>query len=65
MIHFDFVVDDVDAEAIFDCINSEIRRCNRRKLLSNTTQPESEWLGRHVDYLNSLKEKMTNKRWSS
>lgn len=62
MIHFDFVVNDEDAEVIFDCINSEIKRCNIRKLLSSTTQPESEWLGRHADYLNSLKEKMANKR---
>lgn len=62
MIHFDFIVEDEDAEAIFDCINSEVKRCNRRKLLSSTTRPEFKWLGRHVDYLNSLKEKMANKR---
>jgi len=61
MIHFDFTVSNVDAENIFDCINSEINRCNDRKLSSVTTQPEFDWLTKHVDYLNALKKKMTNK----
>ena len=61
MIHFDFVVEDVDAENIFDCVNSTIRQANDRKLYKNTTQDEAEWLRKHVEYLNSLKKKMLNK----
>ena len=62
MIHFDFVVEDVDAEVIFDCINSEINRCNDRKLSSVTTTAEFKWLNKHIDYLNELRKKMFNKR---
>jgi len=61
MIHFDFVVEDVDAEVIFDCINSEINRCNDRKLSPVTTTAEFKWLGKHVEYLNALRKKMLNK----
>jgi len=60
MIHFDFTVSDVDAEVIFDCINSEIKHCNARKLFGDITEPESKWLDKHIAYLNSLKKKMTN-----
>lgn len=61
MIHFDFTVEDVDAENIFDCINSEIRRCNRRKL-SSDIKAEIEWFERHIEYLKTLKTKMKNTR---
>lgn len=61
MIHFDFTVEDVDAEVIFECINVTINQSNRRKLLSDTTQVESDWLDGHIDYLKSLKKKMLNK----
>jgi hypothetical protein len=60
MIHFDFTVEDVDAETIFDCINSTINRCNGRKLHRSTTKAESDCLSKHVDYLKSLKKKMLN-----
>jgi hypothetical protein len=62
MIHFDFVVEDEDAENIFDCINSEINRCNHRKLITNNTKAETEWLDKHIDYLKALKKKMKNSR---
>ena len=63
MIHFDFVVEDVDAENIFDCINSEINRCNDRKFSTPAiTLAEYDWLDRHIAYLNELKKKMINTR---
>jgi hypothetical protein len=62
MIHFNFTVTDEDAENIFDCINSAVRQCCKRKLSSGTTQAESDWLDKHIDYLDSLKEKMANER---
>jgi hypothetical protein len=61
MIHFDFIVEDEDAELIFECINTTIRQANNRKLYHSTTQVEAEWLRKHVEYLNSLKKKMLNK----
>jgi hypothetical protein len=61
MIHFDFTVEDEDAELIFECINSTINQCNRRRLLTSTTKAESDWLVKHIDYLNSLKKRMLNK----
>ena len=61
MIHFDFIVEDEDAENIFECVNSTIRQANDRELYKNTTQAEAEWLRKHVKYLNSLKKKMLNK----
>lgn len=60
MIHFDFIVEDVDAENIFDCINSEINRCIHRKVFTETTEAEAEWLDKHIDYLKALKKKMKN-----
>jgi hypothetical protein len=60
MIHFNFVVEDVDAENIFDCINSEINNCNRRKLLINTTKEEIVWYNKHIEYLKNMKKKMKN-----
>jgi hypothetical protein len=61
MIHFDFIVEDGDAELIFECINSTINQANRMRLFRSATQAETEWLSKHVDYLNALKEKMSNK----
>ena len=62
MIHFDFIVEDVDAENIMDCIHSEITRCHVRMMSSNTTEAERTWLNKHIDYLNELEKKMLNKR---
>ena len=61
MIHFDFTVEDVDAEVIFDCINAEINRCHTR-LLKDITETERDWFNRHIKYLKSLKIKMNNSR---
>lgn len=61
MIHFDFAVEDRDAELIFECINFTINDCIKRKLLSDITQAESDWCDKHIEYLSSLKKKMFNK----
>jgi hypothetical protein len=61
MIHFDFIVDDIDASNIFECIQAEISKCLMRKLRSNTTPEESDWYDAHAKYLEGLKLKMKNK----
>lgn len=60
MIHFDFIVEDVDAENIFYCIQDRINKCLHRKLLINTTKDEDEWYEKHIEYLKELKTKMKN-----
>ncbi len=61
MIHFDFTVDDVDAENIMDCIHSEICRI-RESAISEPKLVVREWLVNHADYLERLKVLMTNQR---
>jgi hypothetical protein len=61
MIHFDFTVEDEDAELIFECINSTINQANSRRLLKKTTRAESDWLIKHVVHLDYLKKRMLNK----
>lgn len=60
MIHFDFTVDDVDAENIMDCIHSEICRI-RESAISEPKLVIREALGKHADYLERLKGLMINK----
>jgi hypothetical protein len=60
MIHFDFIVNDEDAENIFDCINAEISKCQIKKLLTKSTEAEIVWFDKHVIYLKALKTKMKN-----
>lgn len=66
VIHFDFIVSDVDAENIFDCISSEINRCNVEIIDSMASRVDKssdiEWLKSHVKYLTELKKKMSNTR---
>lgn len=66
MIHFDFKVDDIDAENIMDCISQEICKCNEKamKALSEGKQSEFDAYNTHADYLKNLKSKMTNTRIS-
>lgn len=61
MIHFDFTVDEVDAENIIDCIHSEICRI-RESAISEPKLVIREHLVKHADYLESLKGLMTNRR---
>ena len=64
-IHFNFIVDDVDAENIMDCISSEIcrlrERAGRIRLIENDYYTADAMDG-YADYLQTLKSKMTNER---
>lgn len=62
MIHFDFVVSDVDAENILDCINCEISRCYSNSISGEITGAEIDALSAHIKYLKELKLKMLNSR---
>jgi hypothetical protein len=62
MIHFDFVVDDVDAENIIGCIDAAINKCVVMKHRGKMTKPYVEWFEEHMAYLEELKSKMKNTR---
>ena len=64
MIHFDFIVQDADAENIFDCINNEICR-NKEKILDciiNNDNKMKKLYENDIKYLNKLKISMLNKK---
>lgn len=61
MIHFDFTVDEVDAENIMSCIHSEICRI-RESAFSEPKLLIREHLGKHADYLERLKGLMVNQK---
>ncbi len=65
MIHFDFIVEDIDAQNIFECIDGEISRCYKRKLDTDTTPAETRWYDSHIKYLHELKKKMKNTQSST
>jgi hypothetical protein len=62
MVHFDFTVDDVDAENIFDCITDAIGKAQNNAYLitGEYNEAEREWWRGHIKYLQGLKEKMKN-----
>jgi len=64
MIHFDFIVNDVDAENIINCITNEASRSDKKILdaiaAGDTTLKEAYIKDR--DYLLSLRDKMKNTR---
>ena len=67
MIHFDFILDDNDAELLMDCVHEE--KCKMLQYASTElaknqgkTSPEYHWYLKQVDYLDELKKKMHNKR---
>lgn len=71
MIHFDFMIDDEDAELLFDCVQQEIN-----KLKAACLNMSSEELGKlddrvkfaieqHIARLERIKEKMHNKKVGS
>lgn len=73
MIHFDFIVDDIDAENIFSCIsdrisdmhqnilkNSTLKNISLDEKIKNKCEAEIKWYYSHINYLNKLKEKMKN-----
>jgi len=62
-IHFDFIVDDFDAENIFDCISQEIARLKNDALEAEIRGGEGGIVVAYrssAEYLETLKSKMTN-----
>ncbi|MCP3685325.1 MAG: hypothetical protein GY861_21960 [bacterium] len=73
MVHFDFVLSDLDAQNLFDIIQSEVCRCLEKKLSllfdiqasdkdTDSLKVEYDWYGKHIVYLTDLKSQMQNKR---
>lgn len=64
-VHFDFIVDDVDAENIANCISAAVFKCDAEilKIIGDKDkEPYIEWFEAHKKYLLSLAKKMTNTR---
>jgi hypothetical protein len=78
MIHFDFKVDEIDAENIFDCITDSITKYQdeiykrNMNLLDDLdfkidseidkTKLEIEWFHKRIEYLKKLASNMKNYR---
>ena len=70
MIHFDFIVDDADAENIMDCVHEQMCKLREDAIIvhvdSNLDEVKRKaiikGLRDHADYFEELKKKMTNKR---
>lgn len=75
MVHFDFVVDDCDAETIFDCVHKRIGEMHERimedMVTAGTTTNEAEkkkceaqiaWYRSHIKYIEGLLGKMKTTR---
>lgn len=56
MIHFDFVVDDVDAENIINCIHSEICKCHEDIMDCMVEGGKEEYIAAYRDRIQYLKE---------
>ena len=62
-IHFDFVAEDHEAEAIFDCINQEICKNHEnilRMIDATGDMKIGSWYKKRNEYLKELKKKMLN-----
>lgn len=67
MIHFDFVVSDVEAEEIMSAIHNQILNCHKGIIDSWGTGGHEDaakraWFDARIKYLEELKKKMTNRR---
>ena len=66
MIHFDFIVSDVDAENIMSCFQAEIDKCNENIVAFYAQMgycPKAvEPYKSRIEYLKDLKTKMHNSR---
>ena len=62
-IHFDFIVDEIDAENILDCVHSEICRALEEACtaLARNDKITRNACQNRADYLKHLKGLMTNK----
>ena len=61
MIHFDFTVDDIDAENIMDCIHTEACRMNEAAAFEEDANKNASY-EKHALYLKELMGKMHNKQ---
>ena len=74
MIHFDFIVDDIDAENIMDCIHQEVLKCKKEihkiecgvsRLSDKSPEDREAYINgyqKHAKYLQDLMKKMKNQR---
>ena len=65
MIHFDFIVSDVDAENIMGCIQTEIVNCHmkiQKCIVANDAQKVIDAYNSRIEYLEELKTRMYNSR---
>lgn len=64
MVHFDFIVDDIDAENIMDAVHSEMCRCLAgvtNSMADGKTAYERAYRDK-AEYYKELKAKMKNER---
>ena len=65
MIHFDFIVNDVDAENIMGCIQTEIVNCHmkiQKCIVAEDAQKVIDAYNSRIEYLEELKTRMYNSR---
>ena len=73
MIHFDFKLDDIDAENLFDCIQQEQNHMQEKEVEclfqvsmgegnAEELKAKMKWFKDHRAYLESLMKKLTHKR---
>lgn len=58
MIHFDFIVEDDEAECILDAVEDQIRISTYELMFGHPTQ--MEWHRARIAFMKELKAKMTN-----
>lgn len=61
MIHFDFIVDDIDAENIIDCIHVEMLKIRELAVFEPSATAAAD-MYKQANYLERLKDKMHNKK---
>lgn len=65
MVHFDFVVDEFDAENIMDCVHDGYCNALDKSLLELAKNGESKTyfdMLAHAEYMKQLKSKMKNRK---
>lgn len=65
MIHFDFIVEDVDAETIFNCVYNEIPNCHVHimdLMIEGNKEVEIEHYRRRIKYIEELLSMMHNSK---
>lgn len=58
-VHFEFTLDDVDAENVFNVLNQHVLK-NRYEVCyeKDRTEAEIEWCKKHADYFEGVMNKM-------